>query len=282
MPSAVLTGGSAAWFVSRTCRKAFRVTNPEPKQLSMLERIDLALASRMVSSTLEDEPIAAAQRVLDNVRRPDPNDAQFAASMLRLRGFIIDDDDAADVLAGRPGRLAPITQEHRLLRGLAECLRRIRVRAGEGREPDGRFLIELFASLTAELPRFRNNDLRRGPPWDAILYVEYPAPEQLRSVVETFDLQRCYRDVPLVFHSLHPVRQGFRLMWRFARIAPFPDFNALVAWLGMNAWLQVKGFPLLAPMPGDQQFLARLLSGPPPTKLVHLEARLLTAFGDAA
>jgi hypothetical protein len=46
----------------------------------------------------------------------------------------------------------------------------------------------------------------------------------------------------------------------------------------MNAWLQAKGFPLLAPAPGDQAFLARLLSGPPPTRIVQLEARLLAAF----
>lgn len=248
----------------------------------MLERIDLALASRMVASVADDEPLAAAQRVLDGVRRPTDGDVPFVASLLRLRGFVIDDRDAADVLAGRPGRLPPITQEHRLLRGLKECLRLIRVRAAEGRPPDGWFLVELFRAMTAELPRFRNNDLRRGPPWDAVLYVTYPAPEQLRFLLDTFDADRCYRDVPLVFQSLHPVRQGFRILWRFARIAPFPDFNAILAWLGMNAWLQAKGFPLLAPEPGDQLMVSRLLGGPPPTKLVQLEARILAAFGDAA
>jgi hypothetical protein len=258
------------------------VTNPETKQLTTLERIDLALASRMVSGAPADEPIAAAQRVLDGVRRPTPDDVQFVASLLRLRGLVIDDGDAADVLAGRPGRLAPVSQEHRLLCGLRECLRLVRLRAGEGRPPEGWFLVELFRAMTCELPRFRNNDLRRGPPWDAQIYVDYPPAEQLRSLLDTFDADRCFRDVPLVFHSLHPVRQGFRLLWRFARLAPFPDFNVVIAWLGMNAWLQAKGFPMLAPRPGDQQLMSRMLSGPPPTRFPVLEARMLAAFGDAA
>lgn len=246
----------------------------------MLERIDLALASRMVGAVADDEPLAAAQRVLDSVRRPTDADARFVASLLRLRGFVLADDDAADVLCGRPGRLAPITQEHRLLRGLKECLRLMRARAADGRAPDGWFLVELFRAMTAELPRFRNNDLRRGPPWDAVLYVNYPAHEQLRLVLDTFDQDHCYRDVPAIFQSLHPVRQGFRILWRFARIAPFPDFNAIIAWLGMNAWLQAKGFPLLPPEPGDQHLVVRMLGGPPPTKFVQLEARVLAAFGD--
>lgn len=236
----------------------------------------------MVSAASADEPLAAAQRVLDGVRRPMPSDVTFLASLLRLRGFVIDDRDVDDVLAGRPGRLPSITQEHRLLTGLRECLRLVRARAAEGRSPDGWFLVELFRTMTAELPRFRNNDLRRGPPWDAVLYVDYPPPDQLRYVLDTFDEAHCYRDVPLVFQSLHPVRQGFRILWRFARVAPFSDFNVLIAWLGMNAWLQAKGFPLLAPVPGDQQLMVRMLSGQPPTKCVPLEGRMLDALGDAA
>ena len=247
-------------------------------QLSALERIDLALASRMVRAGGDDEPIAAAQRVLDGIRRPAPSDAAFVAALLRLRGFDLGDDVVGDVLAGRTTALSPITQEHRLVLGLRGCLELVRQRASEGRPPDGAFLVELFRRMTRDLPRFRNNDLRRGPPWDALLHVGYPPPEQLRALLDTFDAQRCYRDLPLVFHGLHPVRQGFRLMWRFARIAPFPDFNAVVAWLGMNAWLQAKGFPLLAPAEGDQQLLGRLLAGPPPSRLVPLEARLLAAF----
>jgi hypothetical protein len=248
----------------------------------MLERIDLALASRMVGSGGDDEPIAVAQRVLDGVRRPSPADIKFLSSLLRLRGLVLADDDAACVLEGRPGRLSPLTQEYRLLRGMQSALQLMRERASEGKAPDGWFLVELFRAMTAELPRFRNNDLRRGPPWDALLYVNYPAPDQLPPILDTFDPTRCYRDVPMVFQSLHPVRQGFRLLWRFARIAPFPDFNVVIAWLGMNAWLQAKGFPLLSPERGDQLLMSRLLSGPPPSKIVQLEGRLLSAFGEAA
>ena len=248
----------------------------------MLERVDLALADRLVGKDADDDLLAAAQRALDGVRRPAPSDPEFLASLLRLRGFTIDDDDAADVLAGRESRISPLTQEHRLLRGLKRCLRMVRERASASMPPDGWFLVDLFRAMTDDLPRFRNNDLRRSPPWDALLYVKYPPPEQVRLLVDSFDAKRCYRDAPIVFHGMHPVRQGFRLMWRFARIAPFPDFNSVIAWLGMNAWLQAKGFPLLRAEPGDQNLLVRLLSGPPPQKIVQFEARLLAAFQTAA
>lgn len=258
------------------------MNGPGIRQLSVLERVDLALAARMVAHGHDDEPLAAAQRVLDGVRRPAPGDVEFLGSLLRLRGFAITDDDVADIVHGRPARLGATTQEHRLVLGLRECLRLLRQRAAAERPPDGWFLVELFRAMTAELPRFRNNELRRGPPWDAVHPVPYPPPEQLRSLLDGFDADRCYRDVPLLFHGLHPVRQGFRLLWRFARIAPFHDFNLVMAWLGMNAWLQCKGFPLLPAAAGDAQFLGRLLGGPPPTKIPLFEARLLAAFGEAA
>lgn len=258
------------------------MTERNAKQgLSLLERVDLALAERFVGRGADGDPLAAAQRVLDGLRRPAPGDPAFVASLLRLRGFVVDDDDAADVLRSRAGRLSPLTQEHRLLLGLQRCLGLVRQRALTGAPPDGWFLVDLFRTLTAELPRFRNNEVRRGPPWDALLYVSYPQPEQLRFLLDDFDVRRCYRDAPIVFHGLHPVRQGFRLLWRFARIAPFPDFNSVIAWLGMNAWLLAKGFPLLRPLPGDQEFIARLLSGPPPTKIPRLEGRLLVELGVA-
>jgi hypothetical protein len=258
------------------------VRNQDESQLSLLDRVDLALASRMVGDPAREELLAKAQHVLDSVRRPAPTDVEFCASLLRLRGFVIDDDDAADALSGRVGRLSPIAQEHRLLCGLRECMRLVRKRAADGVPPDGWFLVDLFRTMTAELPRFRKNELRQGPPWDSLLYINYPAPDQLAPALDTFDSARCFRDLPLAFERLHPVRQGFRVLWRFARIAPFPDFNLVMAWLAMNAWLQCKGFPLLPPERGDQEMMAKLVSGPPPTKILQLESRLLAVLGEAA
>ncbi|MFT4512880.1 MAG: hypothetical protein ACI91B_001580 [Planctomycetota bacterium] len=258
------------------------MTHQQKKQtLSMLDRVDLALASRLVGQGVDLDLIAGAQRVLGGIRRPAPTDAEFLISCLELRGFVIDAEDAACVLAGRDSKMSPLTQEYRLLKGLQKCLRMIRQRASNSIPPDGWFMVELFRTMAKDLPRFRNNDLRRSPPWDALLYITYPAPEELRFLIDSFDNKRCYRDAPIVFNGMHPVRQGFRLMWRFARLAPFPDFNTVIAWLGMNAWLQAKGYPLLAAEQGDQQFLAKLLSGPPPTKIVQYEARLLSAFAMA-
>lgn len=253
----------------------------EHPNVSMLDQIDLALASRLVGEPVEEDLLAGAQRALEGLRRPAPSDAEFLISLLRLRGFSVTDEDGFAVLSGRACGLSPLSQEHRLLLGLRRCLRMIRERAAQCLPPDGWFLVDLFRAMTEELPRFRNNDLRRGQPWDALLYVNYPDPEQLRFLVDSFDSKRCFRDAPIAFNGMHPVRQGFRLFWRFARIAPFPDFNVVIAWLGMNAWLQAKGLPLLRSEDGDQQLAARLLSGPPPTRAPMLEARLLAAFETA-
>ena len=250
--------------------------------LSALERLDLALASRFVAAGAEHEAVTTAERVLANMRRPSPDDGPFLAALLRLRGFVVTDHDAADVLADRATRLSPLSQEHRMIRGLAKCLAMVRQRAAAGQTPDGWFLVELFKAMTGELPRFRNNELRREVPWDALLYVRYPGAEELRYLLDTFDEARCYRDIAMVWNALHPTRQGFRLMWRFARIAPFPDFNLVMAWLAMNAWLLAKGYPMVAPDRQDQQFLSRLVSGPPPTKIVQYEGRLLAMLGGAA
>lgn len=241
----------------------------------MLERIDLALASRLVAGLDQSEPLAVAQGVLDALRRPEPGDAAFVAGVLRLRGFVVTDEDAVHALAGTPGRLSAVAQEYRLLRGLGVCLGRIRERATQGQLPDGWFVADLFRSLTCELPRFRNNELRRGPPWDAVLYVNYPGSDELRFLLDTLDAPHHYRDQPMLWNALHPVRQGFRLCWRFARIAPFPDFNLVMAWLLLNAWLLAKGYPLLPADRSDQAMLTRLISGPPPSRMVPLEARLL-------
>ena len=167
-----------------------------------------------------------------------------------------------------------------MLQGLAEGLQLVRERAASGKPPDGWFAVDIWKRLTAQLPRFHNNDLRRGPPWDSVLYMSYPSPDQLPYLLDRFDLAHHYRDQPLLFSALHPVRQGFRIMWRFARIAPFPDFNLLMGWMLMVAWMQWKGYPVLVPEHPDQVLLARLLSGPPPYRIVQLERRLLEAVED--
>lgn len=261
---------------------AAAVAVTDPLQLSILERVDIVLATRMLPADESAEWIAAAQRALDGVRQPSDRDIAFLASLLRFRGFAVSDADAAAVFAGRPGRLAPTTQEHRLLRGLGEALRAIRARAAEGSPPDGWFLVELFRTMAVELPRFRNNDLRRGPPWDAILYAHHAPAEEIQHLLEHFDMARCFGDAPVVFRPLHPVRQALRILWRFLQISPFPDFNAVVGWLGMNAWLQAKGFPLLPAQAGDARWLVQFAGSPPPLRCPMIEARMLDACSSLA
>lgn len=254
--------------------------SPREQGPSLLERIDVALASRLVTAAGPDEPIAHAQQVFDRMLRPAQSDAAFFASLLRLRGLCVAESDAKAVLDGTPGLLSPIHQEFRMIRGLRDALDLMRQRVAQGTPPDGWFAVELWKRMTADLPRFRNNDLRRGPPWDAMLYVNYPSADQLPFLLDTFDAEHSYRDMPGIFAAHHPVRQGFRILWRFARIAPFADFNVVVGWMVMVTWWMTKGYPLIAPEPQDQALLAKLLSGPPPTRIVQFEKRLYDALAD--
>ena len=71
--------------------KTHGVSNQQKNHnVSMLDQIDLALASRLVGEPVEQDLIAGAQRALDGIRRPAPTDAEFLISLLRLRGFSVD------------------------------------------------------------------------------------------------------------------------------------------------------------------------------------------------
>jgi hypothetical protein len=248
---------------------------PHPQHLSPLERLDLELAARLAAareragaSRLEDLAVALAPA-------PAASDAEWIAATLGLRGYVVAVDDVQRLLSGLSAKLRVGQQEHALVVGMARVLRSLRDRAAAGRPPDGWFLVELFRQLTCEVPRFRNNELRRDEPWDSVLYVSYPQPALLRGLLDTFDAAHRYRDVPALFDALHPVRRGFRLLWRFARVAPFPDLNLVMATIGMSSYLAAEGYPLFCPRRADRELLTHLVSGPPPRKAPLLEKRLL-------
>jgi hypothetical protein len=248
---------------------------------TLLDRLDLSLAQRITSlgSGAEPDLLASAQSYHDRLYRGSSRDPHFLAALLRQRGFAVWNEDAVEVLAGSSKRLPPSAQEHQLILGLMDALQMVRDRSSQGRVPDGWFLVELFRVTTRGLSRFRNNTLRVDDPWDAVLHVTHARPAELTPVLDSFDYARRYRDYPPLFDSLHPLRQGFRVLWRFARIAPFPDFNGMIAWLGMCGWLLAKGYPLLVPEASDRELLKHIIAGPPPTRCVQWEARLLEAIG---
>jgi hypothetical protein len=256
------------------------MTAPSQPAASLLDRVDLALA-RKIAGTIggDEELLAAAQGYHDRLYRPSSADPRFMASLLRLRGLTVFDEDAVDVLAGSSRRLLPTCQESQLLFGLVDVMQMVRDRASQGRPPDGWFLVELFKVMTRGLPRFRNNALRADQPWDGLLFVHHPRPNDLTHVLDRFDARNRYRDFPAIFDRLHPLRQGFRILWRFARIAPFPDFNLPMAWLAMCSWMLARGYPVLMPETSDRELLARLVSGPPPLRVVQWESRMLAALG---
>jgi hypothetical protein len=250
---------------------------PQTPTLTYLERLDLALASRIVPRAeqfdLQAAPETWAHLLIDVSNRPRPA-AGLVCGHLELRGIDLRLSEVQSVLHGRHGRYHPEHQEYAFIQGMARCLSLMNERARAQRTPDGEFAVELFRAFAGDLARFKNNWLRRDMPWDGLLHVPYPDAGDVPSLLGQFDETACYRDVPARFLALHPVRQSFRVLWRAARVAPFPDFNLLMAFLLMNAYLMAKGYPAITPMPGDRELLTRALAGPPPSRLSVFEARL--------
>lgn len=241
----------------------------------VLEKLDLALAERLTTRSSRMDLERAAEQGVDLLGLPRGNDADWISGTLGLRGIRAEAKDVLDVLASRSRAFQPDHQEHSLIMGLKGILNLIRERGSRGVQPDGWCMVDLFRVLTRDVARFRGNDVRRDQPWDAILYVKYPVAEEVRGLLDTFHPDYRFRDVPAAFDRLHPVRKAFRILWRFARIAPFPDFNLVMAFVAMNASLLASGYPLVFPEPQDREQLTHLVSGPVPQRFTSFEARLL-------
>ena len=251
----------------RTDHRAF-----EP---SLLQQLDVFLASRLLSDS-HDVPAIRALTDGEGLHGAPPVDlGEWISSVLSLRGLLVHPEDVEAVRSGKANRYSESQHEHAIINGLCAVFRVMHKRAAEGRPPDGWHLADLFKLFSKGVVRFRSNSLRRDLPWDAILYVKYPDTERVRSLLDGFNLDVCYGDNPLRFHSLHPVRQAFRLMWGLARIAPFPDFNLVMAFVAMSEYLLYKGYPLFCPEPEDRAVLHRMVSGPVPSRIMRFESRLL-------
>jgi hypothetical protein len=249
------------------------------RHLTLLERLDLALAA---CAAREADKLAAGEAwSAPWLTHGISGDGLWVARVLGLRGLFLDAREAADILVGGKGRYTSAHHELQLVRGMGRLLAAVRERAATGRLPDGWFAVELFKRLTEGIARFRNNVVRRDAPWDGIAPLEYPAPEQLPGLLDRFHAAERYGE-PDGFDRLHPVRQAPRVMWRFARIAPFPDFNSLMAFVVMNAYLLTKGYPLVVPQRDDRLLLNQLIAGPSPQRVIQLESRLVQQFETAA
>jgi hypothetical protein len=244
-------------------------------EFSMLQQLDVFLAARLLSGR---EDVPAVHALTDGEGLPDilsVDLGEWVSSVLSLRGLLVHPEDVEAVRSGRTSRYVESQHEHAIIKGLCAVFRMMHKRAAEGRPPDGWHLAEQFKLFTRGVVRFRKNSLRRDLPWDAILYVKYPEADRVRSFLDGFNLDMCYGDHPLRFHGLHPVRQAFRVMWRLARIAPFPDFNLVMAFIAMSEYLLYEGYPLFCPEPEDRALLHRMVSGPVPSRIMRFESRLL-------
>ena len=239
---------------------------------TLLERLDVALAGRIAARSAEPDGIDPLQTPYQATAE---DRLDWIQGLLALRGFRLPRDEVAAVLTGSRGRYRPEHQESKLIIGLHAAIADMLGRAASGLPPDGWSLVESFRRTTAAIERFRSNVLRRDEPWDALPRVRYPAPATISDALDRFHTDSAFGDDPERFDRLHPVRQGLRAMWRFARIAPFPDFNLVFAALAFGGHLAAHGYPPLLPAVGDRIRLERLIRGPVPIRSLALERRLL-------
>jgi hypothetical protein len=244
-------------------------------QLTVLERLDLALASQAVGSLAANDNAGSTSTHGLRIVTEDPTRHAWIAGVLSLRGLRVTAEEVRQILAGGTSRFRPDHQEHKLVSGLARVLADAERRALQGGMPDGWWLVDQFRRATELVGRFRNNVLRRDEPWDSIPGVVYPRPDDLEARIDAFHSGQSFGDDPAVFTDLHPVRQGFRLLWRFARIAPFPDLNLSFAVIAFATWTRAHGYPLLTLEHGDRQRLERMVRGRCPLRMVPMELRLL-------
>jgi len=251
----------------------------EDGRLTLLERLDLALAARIALQREQidfgrPEDLRTAAATGDLV-----SDALWVTRVLGLRGLAVARDEAERVLRVAAPPAAGCSQEARLMFGMGTILQTIRRQSDHGKAPDGWGAVAMFRDLTNGIPRFRANAIRRDDPWDGVFGVDYPRPDALPSALEDFCEHASYGDDPAHFSELHPVRRSVQLMWTFARIAPFPDFNGVMAFVMMNAYLLSQGYPMVTPQPEDKQMLTQLVLGPKPQRVVQFESRLVDAVG---
>ncbi|MCA8958278.1 MAG: Fic family protein [Planctomycetes bacterium] len=247
------------------------MADADPLGWNALQLLDLELAHRF-SGVPTDAKVLVAGAGIPEIPRAEP--CAFVAAVLGLRGLPVAAGDVASVIRGSGGA----AHERALISGMHRVYECAVDWGAGGRAPDGWLMASLFKQLTRDVPRFRNNHLRRDAPWDSVLYVKYPDAGVLPERLDRFNRDVCYGDHPLRFNHLHPARQAFRVLWHFARIAPFPDFNLSMAWVAMNIYLLHAGYPMLTPEAPDREALHRMVTGPVPLSVPEMETRLLNAL----
>lgn len=240
----------------------------------ILDRLDLSLATKLARdfAGLDSDTLIAhlpRTQILDRSVRD-----RWISGVLGIRGIKIPPESVRDVLEDRDQQVC-LRQERVFVRGLDRALDLLLQRGRESKLPDGDFMVTLFEAVTRGLPRFTNNHIRRDAPWDSLTGVSHPAPADVPELLLSFTADNHYRDLPQIWRRNHPVRRGTRAMWRFARIAPFPDFNRPFAFIFLNSFLLASGYPLLMPDAADKVLLENVSRGGVPHRVIQFESRLL-------
>mgnify|MGYP002713131259 CR=1 FL=1 len=215
---------------------------PSPHHLG--QRLDLLLAERILEGGLR-----GAQLFQMRQRR----DEHWILGLLGLRGLHVTLDDITTCLERRPGRFLPRQPEARLIQGVRKAIDDIDEAVDVGQALDADRVREIHIALTEKLEGQEPGTLRCSSPWDSVTGLVHPGADLVPVLMKRFshDFDLVLGDEP--FEELHPVDQGARIFGRLVLIAPFRDFNVLVASLAASQFLLARGYPPFMPKSCDRE-----------------------------
>ena len=203
---------------------------PSPHHLG--QRLDLLLAERILEGGLRGAELFKMRQRRDEL---------WILGLLGLRGIHVTLDDVSSCLERRPGRFLLNQPEALLIQGLRTAIDQVDEAVELECPLNEERLREIHISLCENLDGQDPGSLRSGSPWDSVPGLVHPGsdlvPVLMKRFSRHFDL--VLGDEP--FEELHPVDQAARIFGRLVLIAPFRDFNLLVASLAASQFLLGKG-----------------------------------------
>ncbi len=223
---------------------------PSPHHLG--QRLDLLLAERILEG---------GTRGAELFKMRERRDELWMVGLLGLRGIHVTLEDVQACLEQRPGRFLLQQPEARLILGLRIAIDEIDEAVELGSSLDGERLRDIHIALTENLEGQDPGTFRTGSPWDTVPGLVHPGPALVPVLMKRFSrhFDLVLGDEP--FEELHPVDQAARIFGRLALIAPFRDFNLIVASLAASQYLLANGYPPFLPKATDREEVELDLGG---------------------
>ena len=222
--------------------------------MCLLGHLDIQLADRMIH----------ARQV--GVRLFQMREARDFAWMVGALGGLcihVTHVDIADCLRRRAGRFRPGQHEFFLIHGLRTVIDYIDELAEAGTRLSPTTCRGIYERVTQGIEGHGSTTLRQGAVRDVIPGMSRAAWKSLPDLFSGLCLERGFLHDPMEFQQLHPVEQAARIFQRVSKLAPFPDFNLLVASLCSSLHLLGYGYPPFLPRACDRKAILHALRSSP-------------------